>query len=652
MDQKRPPKPVLAEPFPIENALWTDPITGLVVPKEPAANMQWRVRLLKAAEKDPALRADLLAACRDSILFWINAFVFTHRVFVVDDDGTRRTSGGEVETHVPMVTWAFQDTHILHIQRAINEGFDLLTDKCREMGATWNHLVVLHHQWMFIPGRSFLEISRKEDCVDTGGTKTKAGYLLSDPGTLFGKHDYINRWTPEWMLPNMRRTTMHYVNLDNDSRIDGETANATAGSSDRRTAILLDEMAKMAEGSSIKRSTRDVTACRLPCSTPNGAGTAYSQWFHSGQIKIHTLAWWEHPEKGRGRYVEWDTRRNSWWVRSPWYALEELARSPKEMAIEIDRDHIGSGDTYFETTIVEQHKSLYAKDPQFQYDISLDETIANAAVKDIYARHKDRDNKEGPFYDLKRNAKGDLKVWANLIEGRIDQTKTYTMGIDIGKGQGASNSVVAVRCNETGVKVAEWASAQYPPYDFARIVVALALWIGGGIPRKLPFVIWEANGDPGIDFGKVFFRQFAYPYCFIDGSQGKITEKKSKSYGFHSSRDKKSELLGNYRRLLAHGGFINPSKLALDEAVTYVYYSSGGIGPATLQEESDTAKKTHGDRVIADALACWPDRKESGSVKASEMKIPHNSAGGRMQEAIRKKQQGKKKKGWGSFNFR
>jgi hypothetical protein len=69
---------------------------------------------------------------------------------------------------------------------------------------------------------------------------------------------------------------MHLVNLTNRTRIDGESSNATAGSSDRRTSIFLDEMAKMKEAEAIKRSTKDVTACRLVCSTPNGAGTAYS----------------------------------------------------------------------------------------------------------------------------------------------------------------------------------------------------------------------------------------------------------------------------------------------------------------------------------------------------------------------------------------
>ena len=73
-------------------------------------------------------------------------------------------------------------------------------------------------------------------------------------------------------------------------------------------------------------------------------------------------------------------------------------------------------------------------------------------------------------------------------------------------------------------------------------------------------------------------------------------------YGWWSTRDKKEQLLGILRRCYAHGGIINHSDLALTEALSYVYFDDGGLGPAELCKESEAAKLTHGDRVIADAL--------------------------------------------------
>jgi hypothetical protein len=93
-----------------------------------------------------------------------------------------------------------------------------------------------------------------------------------------------------------------------------------------------------------------------------------------------------------------------------------------------------------------------------------------------------------------------------------------------------------------------------------------------------------------------------YPNFFVDKTAGTITEKGRKKYGWHSTREKKEQLMGILRRAYAHGGVINHSGEALDEALTYVYYTDGGLGPAEFTKESEAARLTHGDRVIADAL--------------------------------------------------
>jgi hypothetical protein len=126
------------------------------------------------------------------------------------------------------------------------------------------------------------------------------------------------------------------------------------------------------------------------------------------------------------------------------------------------------------------------------------------------------------------------------------------------------------------------------------------LWFGG--KTGLPLVIYESNGEAGVAFGRELSKIIGYPNLYIDKAIGTVDEKQSKNYGWHSNRDKKSMLLSNYNRALVHNGFINHSEEAIIEAMSYIYYENGGIGPASLIKESDSARQTHGDRVIADAL--------------------------------------------------
>jgi len=613
-------KPDLEPGFPKFSKTWTCPITGLIVPKVPAENLRWRAEMLAAAEEDEDLQVDLYTACSQSLLFFINAFAFTVRLF--EPDATTGKVRQAEHTHLPFVTWPIQDKHLLRVEHCMDHGEELLTDKSRDMGATWNHIAVYVHRLLFRDSESHLILSRKEDAVDIldGNPRNYPHGPLAGEGTLFGKIDYILSRLPAWMLPKLNRKKMHLVNLDTKTRIDGESANATAGSSDRRTSIFMDEMAKMAEGEAIKRSTRDVTACRLPCSTPNGAGTAYSKWRLSGTIPVFILPWWEHPEKGKDRYVEQD-KLGRWKIRSPWYNHEEEVRSPKELAIEIDMDHIGSGDTYFESVIIEEHRTLFARPPKRKMSVMFKKGVADDAIANLIAKRSMESLVIAPI-------NGPWKVWCELHKGRPDQSKTYTVACDISKGMGASNSTISIMCNETREKIAAYADANTPPYEFARIAVAACLWAGG---RTLPLLIWENNGDPGFDFGRQIVHTFNYPRIYFAKVPGTLAEKRGKRYGWRSSPENKSTALGALRRAYAHGGFINHDDDSLNEALTYVHYEGGGIGPAELVEESANARLTHGDRVIADML-CIVGVGEAPVNKSEKPAAPHRSIGHRMKQ--------------------
>lgn len=626
-------KPDLSTPFPNVPEFFKDPKTGILIPKDPVKNLVWRDKLLTQAETDLVLRQDLYNAASQSLLFCINMFFWTYHQFDVNPETGERFNA--VSPHVPFITWEIQDDMFDQFEEHLRLGKDILVAKCRDMGASWCCIAFMHWLWLFKGDAQLLEMSRTREYVDqTGNMKT-----------LFQKHDYLNQWLPSWMrpesaLPNGKhRTNMHMLNENNGACLDGESTTKHAGSGDRRTVLLLDEFAKVENGAAMRSATRDVALMRIINSTPAGPGTEYAKWRHSGQVKVFSMPFWEHPEKGANRYAKKKTD-GSWEIRSPWFNHEETVRSPREMAQEVLMNDTNAGDLFFTPYNVELHKALYACPPKTRFNIDLNENLPNAQVKNaIHAA-------EYSSIKIHQAKAGSLRVWTNLILGRPDQSKTYVFGIDISKGHGASNSVVSIKCKETGEKIAEWRDANTPPYDFARVVVALAIWCGGNNRKHLPFLKWEQNG-PGHDFGRLLVMEYNYPYYYSHISENMKSRKKTKSYGWHSSPVDKEMLLALYDRVLAFGGYINHSEWGLDELSMYIHYSGGGIGPAELMEENASARETHGDVVIADALTL--DDSEVPRSPIQKTRVPANSIAGRRQALLSKRG---KKKGWKqSFNF-
>ncbi len=631
-------KPQLKQPFPLGNRYWKCKKTGLVVPKHVDENIVWKEKLLLQAENDTILQADLLAACAESLLYFVNAFVWTYHQFDVDP-----TTGQRIESispHEPFITWEIQDELFNKFEYHLAHALDILISKCRDMGASWCCIIFLHWLWLFHKkGPQLLEMSRTREYVDQTGNEK----------ALFQKHDKINQWLPEWMLPpdclpgGKYRTKMHMHNTLTGATIDGESTTKHAGSGDRRLIALLDEFSKVEFGKEMRSATRDVALMRIINSTPAGPGTEYSRWKRSGQIKVFQLPFWEHPEKGSGRHVE-EKEDGGWEIRSPWFDIEESVRSPKELAQEVLAQDIESGDMFFTLINFEKHRAMFACPPLTRHTIDLKSNIANENVRDYIKR------RDYSCVDIRQNKKGPLRVWTHLLMGRPDQSKSYRLGIDVSKGQGASNSVISIKCRETGEKIAEWRDANTPAYELSRVAVAIAIWCGGKLPKRLPLMKWEMNG-PGWDFGRMVVKQFEYSHYYRKKTIGQIVNTETKKYGWHSDPNSKNELLMQYDRVMAHGGFINHSEFALEEAMYYIYFSDGYIGPAGLVEENSSARKTHGDTVIADALTLEEGKVTILTSKPADIKPPRNSIGYRMQQKLKQRKQAGKRTWRHSFNF-
>jgi len=325
-------QPKLVTPFPPPLDDWKCPKTGLIVPKEPRKNLEWRIDLLNKAEKDTGMQDDLLAACSESLLFWVNGFGVTYHQFDVDSVGQRIES---IEPNQPMITWSVQDSLFNTFEGCIADGKDILLDKARDMGASWCSIFFIH--WLMLFRKSpaeLLEMSRNEDYVD------KAGNMKA----LFQKHDKINDFLPEWMRPpdcflgQANRHHMHWHNPLTGSTIDGESTTKHAARGDRRLLALLDEFGAVQNGAAMRMSSRDAALVRIVNST-SVPGSEYNKWRSDKTIKVFVMPFWEHPQKGAGRYTN-QTNTGKWEIRSPWFDKEEKARGPKYMATEVLREKI------------------------------------------------------------------------------------------------------------------------------------------------------------------------------------------------------------------------------------------------------------------------------------------------------------------------
>jgi len=605
-----------------------DSKTGIKVPKWKNENLAWREKLLQKAENDYAMQQDLLAASAESYLFWVNTWAFTYHQFETNPETGKQVPS--TEPHQPMITWEIQDELFDWLNDHFEKGKDGLIDKSRDMGASWCCLEYLHWLWLFRPGTEIREMSRVEDLVDSGLSKS-----------LFWKHDYINAYLPDWMCPpevkirgKSNRTKMRIHNELIKTTIGGESTQKHAMRADRAAVLLLDEFAMVDEGAAIRTSTAHVAPCRIVNSTTLGAGTEYSRWKNSGQIDVFSLMFWNHPEKGKGRFVKQDSITKEYSISSPW--LEKLYEwcTPKEIASEVLGKDIEAGDSFFTLSVIDKHIVLFGSEPKEHYNIILKKGIANDAIPRILQR---RDEKA---YSIVKSKNGKLEIWGGLINGRPDQSKTYIFGIDTSKGQGASESVISIKCKQSGEIIAKWKCRNTPPYEFARIIVGLALWTGGANPQRLPYLKWENNG-PGWDLGYLLVKEFHYPFYYVSSTIGKVTDKKKGKYGFHVSQESKELLLRAYERALMQGKIINHDKRGLEQAKYYIHYPSKRVGPAELSDKSAAEWLLHGDIVMADALTV--EDKEVAKPRGQQKMAPYRSFGWRYEQKMKSRQ---KSKGW------
>lgn len=316
-------------------------VSALEVPKSAIReHLLWRDEFLARCEEDADYRADVLEACRRDILFEINALYWTYDPRGYEDPVTHQRHPDL--KHLPFITYPFQDEYVLRLDDHIERQEDLLTEKSRDMGVSWLIVAVFLHRWRW-KADHFKIGSRKEELVDRFG----------DLDTHFERIRYLRKHLPNWWLPlgfdsREHETYMKLINPEDQNAIVGEATNDNFSRQGRYRAIMLDEYAFVEHPEMIWRACGDSTKCRLPISTPNGKQNYFGRLRFSGQIKVATLHWRQHPHKTQA-----------------WYEQEKTRRPAQDIARELDLSYeTQAGKPFYGSDYVEAGQLSHFRDVQ------------------------------------------------------------------------------------------------------------------------------------------------------------------------------------------------------------------------------------------------------------------------------------------------
>lgn len=219
--------------------IWFPHFFNGLVPLQPEANRLWRQKIFFTT--DPKERKMIRKMCAEDLLFFTAGFV---SIYDAGDE-----SG--VPGPVPFIPYEFQVESFtamwscMHVDRCPLRG-----KKPRKIGFTWMALDILNHCWQFMPNRTLLIGSHREEEVDGAASSSKGGAFVGDWSLLFPKIDYMHIHQPRWLLPEgykprtePYRTRMRIMNPENGSLFRGTSASSSAAHGERGWAAFWDEAA-------------------------------------------------------------------------------------------------------------------------------------------------------------------------------------------------------------------------------------------------------------------------------------------------------------------------------------------------------------------------------------------------------------------------
>ena len=538
-----------------------------------------------------------MEVCRHDIVFFFDAFLWTF-----DPRGEGRM--------LPFISYPYQELVLRDMEKAIEDEVPYGINKVRDMGASYMAIGTFVKRIAFHRYNNFLMLSRTGDLVERSG----------DPNCLFWKLDDMMDKLPDWMMPGYDSRIMVREYPSTKGVITGGTNTEAAGVGGRATAVLVDELSRYDPmvAKSIMSGVADVSRCRIFNFTPNPRmgkdHPAYGvvEMINNGVIRGATLHWTLHPEKRVGHYMVDRTTREIEYCdgnfvyppgykfqtdgrfthHSIWFDAQRLERGDEAVAEMMELEWEGSGLSIFPMDMMINYAMEVCRPPVLEGDLLFDEDTGEPKQFDIFPN-------------------GPIKLWMPLQNGKPFDYP-YCMGADVSLGTGSTNSCISAARIDTRSKVLELAVCTMKPELFAAKSVAIARWLSS--PRHKCVLCWE-KGGPGETFGNAV-HSLNYRTLWYHKEKGAVAPYP----GFNPQ--KMQQLLESYRAELSSRGFVNPSRISIEEAVDFVYSPKGGVEhKATLNRMLDPsgAAKNHGDRAVADAqcsLICKEEaRKETAKTK-------------------------------------
>ena len=270
-----------------------------LIPKDPIANLEWRIKVREAALESTEVRDALYQACMEDVLFFVNGFCWL-------------SEPRGVIKEIPFITWPHQDPAFVSIDEAIDEAertqlpVDVKMPKSRAQGGSYIAISAFQRRWL--RDRKFKAglVTRTEKLVDSA----------TDPDTLMYKVDEMLNALPFWLLPKGYDSKKHrslsdhtITNPENGSSFCGYAATQDVGRGGRKTVFLTDEIGSKefisgGKDYAVMESLQDVTNCVIQCST---FGADSGEFFEvcqdeSSGVTI-TLDWKDNPSQNKYAYV-------------------------------------------------------------------------------------------------------------------------------------------------------------------------------------------------------------------------------------------------------------------------------------------------------------------------------------------------------------
>ena len=274
-------------------------------PKDPAKNLQWRIRCRERALTDLHFRHALWDAAMEDVLFWMGAFCWSLEPRAM------------VKVR-PFIPWAHQESVFIAMDKAIDDAareeksIDVLVDKSRAQGGTFGYLWIDLRRWLRDPMFSAGYVTRNEALVDSA----------TDSDTLFWKLAWgINR-LPFWMVPSGFDMKKHrslsghsLLNPANGATLVGYAAGQDVAAGGRKTVFTADEFGAKdfisgGKDESVMEALHDVSnQLRLVSARYADSGVFHEACEDPDHSGIHLiLDWKDNPIHAKNSYVVRDGR--------------------------------------------------------------------------------------------------------------------------------------------------------------------------------------------------------------------------------------------------------------------------------------------------------------------------------------------------------